>query len=121
MADETQELARERWRTYFDDLSRGLGAVEATVEIDGDDLGAQIEADRLTLTGISYDDRDDLLVLMLTAAGGARDELEHMVQQPRRIVVERTGAALPTSIDVEDADGRRTLVELRAAPELPAQ
>jgi Family of unknown function (DUF5335) len=121
MTHETQELPREDWRTYFDDLSRRLGAVDATVEIDAGDLGAQVEAERLVLTGISYDDRDDVLVINLAEPGAARDELERMVQQPQRILVDSAAGVLPTTIEVEDAEGQRTLVELRAAPELPAE
>jgi hypothetical protein len=121
MAHETREVPRDSWRAYFDDLSRNLGTVEATVEIDGSDFGAQVEAERLILTGISYDDRDDVLVIGLVAAADAREDLEHMVAQPQRIVVDSAAAALPTTIDVEDAEGQRTLVELQAAPELPAQ
>jgi len=121
MAHEMEELPRGRWRAYFDDLSRGLGAVEATVEVDGADLGAQVEAESLMLTGISYDDRDDVLVINLAEPGSPRDEVEHMVQQPRRIAVDGIDAALPTAIEAEDVDGERTLVELRAVPELPAE
>ncbi len=68
MAD-TNELARDRWRTYFDDLSRGLATMQATVEIDGPDLGAQVQAEGLVLSGISYDDRDDVLVIGLSPEG----------------------------------------------------
>jgi hypothetical protein len=121
MTQETEELPRGSWRTYFDALSRRLGAVEATVEIDAGDLGAQIEADRLMLSGISYDDRDDVLVIALAVPGAAREDLEHMVQQPQRIVVDSAAAVLPSTIEVEDSEGQRTLVELRAAPELSAQ
>jgi hypothetical protein len=121
MAHEMQELPSESWRTYFDDLSRQLGAVEATVEIDGNDLGAQIEAERLTLTGISYDDRDKVLVINLAEPGSPLDEVEHMVQQPRRISIDSTDSTLPTAIEAEDAEGLRTLVELRPVPELPEQ
>ena len=62
MPTTTQEIARETWRQYFDELSRTLGTVAATVEIVGPDIGAQVAADRLVLTGITYDDRDDVLV-----------------------------------------------------------
>src|ERR1700733_10389618 len=121
MANDMRDLPSESWRAYFDGLSRQLGAVEATVEIDGSDLGAQIEAESLTLTGISYDDRDKVLVINLAEPGSPLDEIEHMVQQPRRIAVDSTGTILPNAIEAEDAEGQRTLVELRAVPELPAE
>ncbi|HEY1776814.1 MAG TPA: DUF5335 family protein [Solirubrobacteraceae bacterium] len=121
MASDMQELPSEGWRTYFDRLSRELGAVDATVEVEGSDLGAQVEAERLVLTGISYDDRDDVLAISLAEPGDLRDGIEHMVQQPRRIAVDGTEAALPTTIEAEDADGQITRVELHAVPELPEQ
>ena len=110
MAHETQELPRADWRVYFDGLSRDLPTVEATVEIEGLDLGAQVEAESLVLTGISYDDRDDVLVVGL---GGVRERLEHLVQQPKRILVDSTLGVLPTTIEVHDGEGHRTLIRLR--------
>ncbi|HTU80380.1 MAG TPA: DUF5335 family protein [Solirubrobacteraceae bacterium] len=117
MAD-TDELPRERWRIYFDDLSRGLATMQATVEIDGPDLGAQVQAEGLVLGGISYDDRDDVLVIGLSP-GGATESLEHLVSMPQRIRVESSDAILPSTIEVEDSEGERTLVRLAAAPALP--
>jgi hypothetical protein len=121
MAPTTQELPRETWRPYFDELSRTLGTVEATVEVVGRDLGAQIEAERLVLTGISYDDRDDILVIGLDAPGEPKEDLERMVDHPRRIMV-ATSETPPEelTIDVEDADGHQTIVHVERPPALPS-
>jgi hypothetical protein len=119
MAD-TNELPRDRWRIYFDDLSRGLATTQATVEIDGPDLGAQLQAEGLVLLGITYDDRDDILVIGLSP-GGPTESLEHLVSGPQRILVESSDTILPSTIEVEDADGERTLVRLQAAPTLPTE
>jgi Family of unknown function (DUF5335) len=120
MATNTQELPRETWRPYFDALSRTLGTVEATVEVVGRDLGAQIEAERLVLTGITYDDRDDVVVIGLDAPGKPEEDLEHMVDHPRRIMV-ATSATPPEemTIDVEDAEGNQTIVHVERPPALP--
>jgi hypothetical protein len=119
MAD-SNELPRDRWRVYFDDLSRGLATTQATVEIDGPDIGAQVQAEGLVLSGISYDDRDDVLVIGLSP-GGAAESLEHLVSAPQRISVEPSDAIVPSTIEVEDADGLQTLVRLQPAPALPAE
>jgi hypothetical protein len=121
MATNTQELPRETWRPYFDELSRTLGTVEATVEVVGGDIGAQIEASRLVLTGISYDDRDDVLVIGLDAPGEPAEDLERMVDRPQRIMV-ATSEAPPEemTIDVEDAEGHQTIVHVERPPALPA-
>ena len=116
----TNELARDDWSTYFDDLSRELTTTHATVEIEGPDLGAQVEAEDLVLNGISYDDRDDVLVVGLSP-GGPAESLEHLVSSPQRIAVESSAGLLPSSIEVEDAEGERTLVRLQGAPALPAE
>jgi hypothetical protein len=117
---DTNELPRDRWRIYFDDLSRGLATTQATVEIDGPDIGAQVQAEGLILTGITYDDRDDVLVIGLSP-GGPTESLEHLVSSPQRIRVESSDAILPSTIEVEDAEGVQTLVRLQAAPALPAE
>src|SRR4051794_7868032 len=72
----TREIPREGWRPYFDELSEHLGTVEATIEVLGEDIGAQTEAEALVLTGITYDDRDDVVVVGLDAPGGAAEDLQ---------------------------------------------
>jgi Family of unknown function (DUF5335) len=121
MAHSTRELPRESWRTYFDDLSRELGTIRTTVEVDGRDIGAQIEAEGLLLTGISYDDRDDVLVVGLGGPQRDLEEVEHFVGSPQRILVDGEEGALPETIDVEDADGHRTLVMMHPVPALPSE
>jgi hypothetical protein len=119
MAD-TNELSRDGWRVYFDELSRGLATTQATVEVDGPDLGAQVQAEGLVLSGISYDDRGDVLVVGLSP-GGPTESLEHLVSSPQRIWVESSGGILPSTIEIEDAEGQTTRVRLTAAPALPAE
>ncbi|MCW2970301.1 MAG: uncharacterized protein JWO23_1428 [Solirubrobacterales bacterium] len=114
MALETQELARGDWKPYFDDFSRDLDRLTASVEVAGRDVGAQIEADRLILTGITYDDRDDVVVIGLDAKGGLTEELEHMVYKPQKIFV-ASGDDGRTAIDIEDGEGNQTLVRLEPA------
>ena len=119
MAD-TEELPRAGWRVYFDDLSRALGTTQATVEIEAPDLGAQVQAEDLVLSGISYDDRDDVLVVGVSP-GGPTESLEHLISSPQRIWVESSASIVPSTIEIQDAEGQITLVRLQAAPALPAQ
>ncbi|HWF25081.1 MAG TPA: DUF5335 family protein [Solirubrobacteraceae bacterium] len=111
----TTEIPRDTWRPYFDDYSRHLPAVEATVEIDSRELGSQIVAEGLLLTGLSYDDRDDVFVIGLAREG--EEVFEHLVEQPQKILVAATNEL--EALDIEDAEQRRTIVSLQQVPELP--
>jgi hypothetical protein len=114
MALTTRELPRSDWQAYFDDFSRDLDRLSATVEVAGRDVGAQVEAERLILTGITYDHKDDIVVIGLDAEGGLTGELEHIVYQPQKIYV-ASGEDGMTAMDVEDAEGHQTLVRLEPA------
>jgi hypothetical protein len=111
----TTEIPRDTWRPYFDTYSRHLPAVEATVEVDSPQLGSQIVADGL-LTGLTYDDRDDVFVIGLARDG--EEVFEHLVEQPQKILV--TAIDDLEALDIEDAGQRRTIVSLQQVPELPA-
>jgi Family of unknown function (DUF5335) len=117
MTPATTDIPRGAWRSYFDDYSRHLPAVEATVEVDDPELGPQTIAEGLLLTGLTYDDRDDVFVIGLAREG--QEVFEHMVERPQKILV----AAIDEleSVDVEDAERRRTIVNLQPAPELPGR
>jgi hypothetical protein len=113
----TQEIPRDAWRPYFDEISKHLGTVTATVEIAGRDLGAQVAAEHLVLTGLSYDDRDDVVVIGLDAPGGYIEEAEHLVEHPKRVLV-ATGEDAEVAIDIEDAEDRQTIIRMASVPAL---
>jgi len=119
MAEETTELARESWTSYFNDLSRELGVYDVTVEVDGLDVGAQIEAEGLVLAGMSYDHKDDIVVIGVAPVGGT-EAVEHFVSGPQRIFIETSDSTVPSVIDIEDGEGQKTIVLLSPAPALEA-
>ncbi|HEV7753446.1 MAG TPA: DUF5335 family protein [Baekduia sp.] len=116
----TQTLPRDTWTSYFDTLSKDLGTTIVTIEAVGRDIGDQLAADHLVLTGITYDHNDDIVVIGVDAPGGDPEEYEHVVADPQTIMV-ATGDpdGPPLVIDVEDAEGRHHIVSLELAPELP--
>jgi hypothetical protein len=114
MASTTREIPREEWRKYFDDFSRDIPELTATVEVVGEEVGAQLEVAGSRLTGISYDDRDDVLVIGLDAPGGTPEDLERVVYNPLRIMVEEEDGR-EIVYDVEDAEHTQTLLRLEPA------
>jgi len=44
------------------------------------------------LTGITFDHKDDVLVIGLDAPGGDPEEYEHLIEHPQRILVAPGGA-----------------------------
>ncbi|MGO9489894.1 MAG: DUF5335 family protein [Solirubrobacteraceae bacterium] len=111
MALVTREIPREEWFSYFDDFSRDVPQVIAHVEVIGDEVGAQIEAERPRLTGITYDYKDDILVIGLDAQRDLPEDLEHIVYQPKKIMVAE-GDGETIVYDIEDAEQNKTLLRL---------
>ncbi len=111
MPSTTREIPKNEWRSYFDDLSRLPSPPPVvSVEVDGAEIGAQIEAEHRTLTGISYDNRDDVLVIGLGDNNG-REQAEHLVSQPQQIYVAEGDQR---TIDVKDSDGVQTLIRIES-------
>ena len=119
MTTATQEIPREAWREYFDTLAKVLPTVEATVEVVGRDLGDQFIGERVLLAGISYDHKDDVIVIGLDTPGGLPEEVEHLVWNPQRVMVTGLDDG-STVIEVEDAEGHQTIVRYAEVPALPS-
>lgn len=109
----TRQIDRHDWQQYFDNASRQLEAANVDVEVDGLDMGAQIEAEKMALEGLTYDPKDNAFSVML-------EGLEHRIPQPREIAVEEEGRALK-SVEIIDADDHKHIAKLSKALELPAE
>ena len=117
----TQEIPRQAWRSYFEELTDVLGTVEATVEVVGRDLGDQVADERQILSDMTYDDRDDAIIVGLTAPDSEVELIEHMIEQPQRVLV-ATGEPPPLEVtfDIEDGEQHQWLIHLERPPALPA-
>jgi hypothetical protein len=65
------------------------------------------------LTGITYDDGDDIVVIGLDAPGGTQEDLEHIVYHPQKIYIAEEGDTVV--FDIEDSEETKTLVRLEPA------
>lgn len=121
MALATQEISREAWRVYFDELTAVLGAVEATTEVVGHDLGAQVADERLLLTDITYDDRDDVITVVLASPDAAANRVEHLIEHPQHVLVAtEEPPLLGMTLDIQDGELHQWLIRLVRPPALPA-
>ncbi|MDF3299825.1 DUF5335 family protein [Streptomyces tropicalis] len=114
MAD-TETLDRDTWQAALDRMTEEHAGELVTIEILDPEIGHQYEAERLPFSYLSYDPRDEVVVV---AVGGATARypvvLRHMVQRPREIDVATHDIPEP-AIRVVDGDGGATLITFYAA------
>src|SRR3954452_12400923 len=87
MATTTQEIARGVWGSYFDELTKALGTVEATVEVVGRDVGDQFPAEHYVLTDMAYDSGGGAIGVGLDAPGPPDERNEIRIEHPQRTLV----------------------------------
>jgi hypothetical protein len=111
----------EKWRQFFDTLSTELDGHDVTIEVLTEDYGDQYEVEKLPLAYFSYDDRDKEDVFIVAVGGQDRryPELRHMIAHPKKILTDNAPPENPWVIEVESADGDRTLITVHEPLELP--
>jgi hypothetical protein len=109
------QLAKSRWKDYFDSLSKMLGTKLVELEVASLGLGDQVEVEWVPLIGLTYDPKSDVLAVMV-------EGIEHNIQHPQQIYVEQDVETLH-SIDIEDASGEHHILllkdPLRLSPPAP--
>jgi hypothetical protein len=119
MTQQMRQPVRQEWRMFLDTVTKEQEGEPVTVEIVSAELGSQVEADRLPLFMMSFDDKDEVFIVSVKGAHTQDPVLEHIVQNPWKIVVDPPSPGSVRTIDVEGADGAHTLVTLhgREIPE----
>lgn len=109
------EIPRDDWQAYFEDFSRNQPDYIAQMEVLGDEIGAETEAAGTHLAAITYDRKDDIVVIGLDgAADGVAEEVEHVIDKPLKITVDETAGG-EIAFEIEDAEGTRTVLRLDRA------
>ena len=106
------QLAKPQWQTYFDRVSKALGATRVQIEVTGLGLGDQVEADSIPLLGLSYDPKSD--VFEVVAEG-----VDHLIRHPKQIHVDQEPGWL-RSVEAIDAEDNHHIILLKSPLALPA-
>ncbi len=110
---DTREIPRNKWDAFFSRFSEDHETQFVAVEVLGSDIGAQVEGQSLLLSGISRADEDnESLAVMLDSVNG--EHLTHMVNNPTHVRVQRSSGNIDEALEIESADGTRTLVRFPA-------
>ena len=121
MSTTTQELGADRWVEYFDSIAPRIEGLLVTIEVMSEQLGDQVDVERLPLQTIGYDHNDNVLEV---AVGGRGPQhpilLRRFISRPQTIAVEESGQSTPSAILVTDVSGDRTLIRLFKPPALEA-
>jgi hypothetical protein len=112
----TQHVPEKLWRSTLDGLSRAYDGAIVSLEVIGNDVGAQPEVLDQPLRGLSSD-RGGVTIRIAKPAGV---QLEHLIAHPTdlRIVESDEGAIM--AVEIEEKEGTHTLVHFRSPtrPEL---
>ena len=103
-----REIPSKEWSRSLDSFSRDHVGWIATLEVMGDDLGDQVEAESLPFAGVSADpDRRTVWVALARSAG---DHITHSIDHVSHLRIV-DGESSP-SIQIEAEDGGQTLLRL---------
>jgi hypothetical protein len=105
--------SRQEWREFLELLTKEHEGDEVKIEVASMDFGDNLQAERLPLAYVAYDDKDDVAIV----AVGGRDGrypvvLRHMIERPRTISVDPATPDAARALDIVGADGTHTYVTL---------
>jgi Family of unknown function (DUF5335) len=112
MSQQMRQPVRQEWRGFLDSVTHELEGEPVTVEVVTAELGSRVEADRLPLSFINYDEKDEAVYVSVRGREGGDAVLEHIVQNPWKILFDPPSPSAVRTIDIEGPDGSHTLVTL---------
>jgi hypothetical protein len=117
---ESGEIKPDQWESFFREFSKRNQSRATRMETFGD-LGAQEEEQDLPLNGVSVDERGtDAPRIEIMLGGGPSDErhLTHTITRAARVFAKTSADGHDEAIEIEDADGTKTLLQFESLPKL---
>lgn len=109
----TQIIEKEHLKDYLDHFSSVVPTELAEIEVASLDLGDQIAAEWTLLSGLSYDPKDDVIIVDLD-----NGNLRHTIQSPQEFVVQEGEDGI-SSFQIKCVKGHLHIVNFRQPRALP--
>lgn len=111
----SKEIPRSEWRGFLERFSNQHEGWLTTIEIAGGQGGSPgLEATELPLIGISIENRDEPDEIEISV-GDVANEVTHVVENAVRVVFEEAPDGGHEGLDIESANGEKTIVRFRSA------
>ena len=111
----TVEIAREEWAQRLNEFTAIHEGWLVSLDVLGPKIGARPEIRHLPLVGVSADRVDHDGTITVSVARSATEHLSHIVHAVTRICVERSDEGADAALQIESADGTRTILRFRVA------
>ncbi|HEB97172.1 MAG TPA: hypothetical protein ENI96_12185 [Sedimenticola thiotaurini] len=109
----TQIIEKERLKDYLDHFSIVIPTELTEIEVASLELGDQIAAEWVPLSGLSYDPKDDVILVDLD-----NGKYEHTIQQPVEFAVQEGDDGIQ-SFEVKCSKGHLHIIKFRQPRQLP--
>jgi hypothetical protein len=106
-----RKVDKGEWVAFCARVTRGLLGKRAEIEVASLDLGAQVEAEWLPFLGIAYDEKSNVIEIVLEGH-------DHLMHDPLELYVDEDSIGM-RSIHVIDSHGVKQIVRLRDPLSLP--
>ena len=108
---QSQEIPSDQWIPFLNDLSRRHQGDKVTIELMGNDVGDQREAQDMPLLGITVDPpagQSRMIEVMVGDEQGVN--IAHDISHPIHVRLAKTDAGADVALEIEAESGPRTLV-----------
>lgn len=114
-----QEIPRGEWLSFLDGFSRQHEGCLVTLEVPEDQGRSGVEAENLKLEGVTPEHSEGHDRISIALGKSPDDHLTHFVSDPLRVLFLETKTGEHAGLQIEAADGSRTVVRFRgpAKPE----
>lgn len=107
----TQEIPQTRWTRFLDSLSRVHRGSIVTLQVLDESIGVQTEVRERALSGVFAEHSAGARISIVL--GNEKWHLAHAVEQPTHLWLEQTNEGADQALEIDSADGRRTLLTFK--------
>lgn len=111
---QTIEIPRHAWVRQLNEFTIAHEGWLVSLDVLGAELGAQPEIVNLPLLGVSADRVNHDGTVAVSVARSQTEHFTHIIEAVTRIYIERVDDGADAALQIESADGTRTILRLRA-------
>lgn len=114
------EIEQSQWSVYLNEFNKRNGGRAAHVEVFGEELGAQEVAEKLPFDGVTFENKGAQGPVAEIMLGAAADRhLTHTIMDVCRIVPKVGAGGREEALEIEAADGTKTLIVFEQQSAIP--